>query len=1242
MLGRLFSAAASSLQQSEPSSPSTRSRTSPESVQEEAHTHSLLYPDPSLLHQPQSYAFPLPNPSFAQTSAAVDGYDCYGELDLQNPQDIRVLVAQDSTASQPDKTVLLDSKSPKGGISRTSKENSRGHGAKTHTPRTSLSSIVRPTSSESDVLSSTASNQPGMSMPRNAAPPCIGGIDGGSVFQRSQRRAQSVTAETYQGRFATQQRNELRTILDCMFGSAPLSYKGPSIKLHVMPMEPKTPSRLTNPSPLTMDESGSSERAEGRRRSQLAQSFTPGNFSSDTGSSDQLNPGDPTCTSNRRSILVTRMFSVNLPELNNGVQENVGGSPSPPVAQSHTKSYPFPRMAGENGNHGPSDGKKSVLKQMKTPMFAVALVFSLPVASPKHIASQSGPSSYPGSRMASSFQSIAEFPSSLDDEVRASAIFNASGFDGLSSLTPTGDIDDGMDIIVQHWEAISRILASLQTLAHGEILKALSSVYVAIPRTLVQAPPATQLQASRKPLKMNQQTIQLKADALSQSKLLRQGVDRIGQRAILELRIPRVVTGQGRWGIWRDEARWLSKWATGKEQNFFFFNILTAFLGTHTEWLGVLAPKPYRKRYRQVQKALANEEHPLSSRTVIVSGDKMAARRFIFLLSAFLPAGNTSFESISPRRPATATSVGEYSQSPPLGHFHKKESLRRSINRRAKQNRIHPQGHLRTTSFPTHHVEESMQEEGLHKNRESRHSRRSSGSSSKAASANMTIPLGSPVPRKSSTATTATVTPATTMPHFVAPHIRDRRDMSSEHRRGSSSSLASMNLITSLQRNDSNNLSNHGSESNPNSRWGSLLSGFWSRGDSSTDASEPFNGAEDALGARPEYTTHAENRSSGKLDQMVSEAESFREVVSGLDTKRPDTHVNKIPSEGKLSEALGNRTSISATRTTVAQAIPVGTSRQDSPLKVSVDERDGVVDVDVGMGSLMSSSFGSPVSSTGSHGLASFVTQDNSRYKSGFQASSCPFTNVGCETEVSVAGWLKRFHPDFALQAVSPYQELETDVKEAMRSEPTPATFHHYNNQHTTSGNWVDICSALLADADKFTIKRLRLRRRVRRGAQNFASSDTPASEPPPDENPYISQPLTPHLDLGTTSMEEEQFIIEPIFNMDHALVEAIERVLATAGNNTRPPSSASTRPSSCRRGRAIERELGAPDQSTKEISNGQLARGECKTTVLSALECIIRTVFAEDSVDRNVRAKESTLREGIRKWLEDLEDYPI
>ena len=79
-----------------------------------------------------------------------------------------------------------------------------------------------------------------------------------------------------------------------------------------------------------------------------------------------------------------------------------------------------------------------------------------------------------------------------------------------------------------------------------------------------------------------------------------------------------------------------------------------------------------------------------------------------------------------------------------------------------------------------------------------------------------------------------------------------------------------------------------------------------------------------------------------------------------------------------------------------------------------------------------------------------------------------------------IAGYLGKFHPDFALQAIRPYAELVNEIKCAMRAEPSPMIQPSENLRVFSQETWIDVCSTVVMDAEAMTVKKLTLRRRVR------------------------------------------------------------------------------------------------------------------------------------------------------------------
>ncbi|KAI9780263.1 MAG: hypothetical protein M1839_006823 [Geoglossum umbratile] len=1211
MLGRLLSTAASSFNPAvHGAHTSARPANSLESVQEDIHTRHLLFPDASLLHQPHGHLYPLSGGASSPTVASASGFDCYGDLDLESPRDIRVLIAQDATGSQ-GKALLYDSNPAQ-------PASPKPHNA--------------------------------FAAPEHPQPLSSAGI-ASAGFLRARRRGTLPTsnpADIYQSQHTSfiKPEDEIKVLTDCMFGAAPLSYKGSSTKVHIIPTVGKSQSKSPNTSPTIGDGQGSFGRAEGRRRSHLAQSYTPSNPPPGTRVANI--PNTSVKANERKTVLITRLFSIAVqptPTL-----ENRDHILTPGNSVGSTHSFPFPRMTGAAA---PAPSKLS--KAPRTAMYAIGLILQLPspAQSTSGIASRSGYQHH-NRRMSNSSNGHEIFSSSFESDNRIGSMFSDPSFGFEASLPISGDGDDRMEIIAQHWDVITRALSALQSITQEQIVESLRQAELAAPTY------ATNVSRTRR-------SLELWPNALIDDEIIKRAIEVARLRVVRGLRIPRVVTGQGRWGVWREEARWVGRWAGGKEQNFFFFNLLTAFLGNHTQWLDALGPPWYRRRHQLQQRACSNEDLAIPSRTVIVASDKMAARRLIFLLSAFLPAMSSSGDSLSPYRPVTSSSRG-YSQSPPMPSFMRKESLRRTINKRVNVSRsnTYAEGQMKFSTS----LHGSPPEDSATVVNNGPHSRRPSDTSSTRSK---NLPILNNAAATSAT-TTTTVTPATTVPHFST-HQTDpfASGTAAEPRPGSSGSLASLNLMHTLKRNNSTNYSGHSTDSGTGSLWGSLISGFWSnRRYSSTEASV-ITGAEEGLGIsgvqRSKFSSPVVS-SSNKLEEMVAESRGSkgRELChSDLDEETPNrTRVPSLDQNTDSGQIVG---------TPPSQAIPAPGRTLESPLKLSVDENDGVIDVDIQLPGFLNASLGSPMSSPSTAGFMSVASLEGGASSFG-QTSACPFSSLEQESPVNVAGWLKKYHADFALQAVSPHVGLEEDIKLSMKAEPTPSlTTLTPSVEGGPIDKWVDVSTVLIADTRNFSITRLRLKRRVKLAAARPSSTSPPANEtglPARSQygNPYSQSQLNAGVEILDGHLEEK-LVEESIMDLDGTLVDAVEKIIAqshygsghqqpqhsSAALGSAPDSNTSSR-SSSRRGRRITRaDSGMADPSMPTL---EIPRGECKNMVLGALEQVVLSVASDAGAGRDEQQQqeqamrgsfgnifrkkvevESTLREGVRKWLRDVEEAP-
>jgi hypothetical protein len=817
----------------------------------------------------------------------------------------------------------------------------------------------------------------------------------------------------------------------------------------------------------------------------------------------------------------------------------------------------------------------------------------------------------------------------------------------MPSSSLSSDVDDRVDVVGQHWDVIMRALTSLQHVVQERVLAHFKSPDAMSPPVLHQH----RQQPSRSSLRdlpshFVRKPLRLQPNALSMDKDIRAAAELTGNRVVTGMRIPRVMTGQGKWGVWREEARWLGRWAGRKEQNFFFFNLLTAFLGNHTEWLNILGPRWHRRRHREQQKASAGENLTIQNRTVIVSPDKMAARRLIFLLAAFLPPNTPAVsESSSFMRPSTSASFRAYSQSPPSNMPpSRKHSLRRQINRRprGKQSitnmRLQPPTPSDCHQPPADLVDERSESSAYDVRNVPKplgHSRRSSAHSIRTSLVIPSLSDGS-ASSKNSVTTTSTATPQSTVPiaHFTLPRTRSFGP-TPDHRPASSESLASANLINTLQRSGTGQTSIASNGSSNNSRWSGFMN-FWSgRRSSSTSQSDYLQTTDDGIGYR------GQERPTSQLEQMVQELSMDGIFGEG------DQHERRgedIPAAANSSPETYPINGTSGVPASAARPIPERPRTFDTQMKLSVNEKDGVIDVDIPL-----PDFDSPLQSPlfGAYGSVS------SQLDSSFGESSI-LSLPYCEPEqpVNAAGWLSQFHPDFAVQAIKPYKDLDRDIERAMSAEPTPLC--SVTTPSLESGpvdRWVDVCSALVADTSSFSIRRIRLRRLVRLipTLPHQPSAMTPGiSGLPPGRsqygNPYTAGSTAP---VMTEVHLSEKFDYESIMDFDATLIDGLDRALAQSGDVTRANSARSSR-SSSRRGR---HETHTESNATPHV---EVPQTDCKSVIFDALETVVKDVTAarngkldpkkdgasqrSDGAICSKTATDSSLKEGIRRWLVEVE----
>jgi hypothetical protein len=395
------------------------------------------------------------------------------------------------------------------------------------------------------------------------------------------------------------------------------------------------------------------------------------------------------------------------------------------------------------------------------------------------------------------------------------------------------------------------------------------------------------------------------------------------------------------------------------------------------------------------------------------------------------------------------------------------------------------------------------------------------------------------------------------------------------------------------------------------------LKSLWS-GTTRRESSTEYTDNDEGLGING--PRHSE-RLYGKLQQMVEEAEAERARDC---QQRPES--GAASPEAMLITPEVRSPSMEQTKS------PRPSRPVDIPLKMIVNQQDGVIDVELPFPDWNTPLHSPPLpgyhsaSSVGSHGrgssLISYGARDNDR-------------------PMNVAGMLSTLHPDFELQAVPPYTDLLDHIKAAMRAEPLPVTHRTFSDNQAVQ-EWIDVCTSLVTDTSSSTIKRIRLRRLVK---------FVPPPPPPPIQPgrpayliPKKSKQDTPNPYLVTeTSTEPTQVLLEEKFeeskvtDIDSDLIFAIERVLSQSGTSSIAPSVSSSR-SSSRRGRK---------SASDPLDTEDIPRNECKRLVVGALEQIATVVASEREMSKKYGGNRlrslddrynSTLREGIRKWFDEVE----
>lgn len=1164
-----------------------------DSVQEDLHTRNLLFPDSQALSQNRNdQIFPLSTTPDASGSSNVRAFDYSEEFEL-DVKDVRVIIMQDALG--PTNASLLFDSHPG--------------------PDLVSASDRSPACQDSKSAMAAAGND---SLTRTARPLVIQGETSqprqGAFDRRTSNHGRSQSySETDSQKAAREYREELAAFSSCIFGNSELmAYKGTSTKVHVVPSEFQA-----------NESAASSIYGDGRHSMGLSQSYSSQPMSPHSRKGHNSG-GSHSRVNKKRKVLITRLFPVSLAI--DGADS--GTQPSAHYPRLDTTGFPFPSSSEESAAQP---------RQRRTPMYAVVLVVQIPPATFKNSSVLSTKSLF--RRESGSYNDQDLFSSSFNSTKTG---WNMSGFGAYADTEDAIVKEDKIDMLTEHWDVIMRTLNHLQSLVATTIHTMLKHADVTSPDTFpcpmrphAKSTSQVSLMPDRrggelpraKPLKGSTKLVYLWSNCLADDVGIGSEVSTARSRIITGLSAARVITGQGRWGIWRDEAIWTSKWAASSNRTAFFQSLLTGFLATHTDWIQALCGPLYSKRAALARQNRNEEDSSLPARTIIISDDKMAARRLVFLLSAFLPANQHACIADA-HRASTPASAGGYSASPPMFSMPALPSLplrREDVLRHQMKYQNVSQQEYHTRSFSQSariwagppQLGQGDVEGHVH------HQRRASDF---VSAHSMSLPMHGKVlvSRKSSAATTSTIMPESIAPHFSSVELHD----SQRPRHGSTGSAAADDLKRSLRRGDRSIQGVDASQSLGSGRkWGGLIVGLWgSRRGELIDSIACSQGS-----AELRSPTKSSFGRTNRRSELIRESQEGS-VYGNMAANRRGTDARDVHNPRfSFASFEGRRSFAQADRT------PDPASAFVSPIKTTINPEDGVIDVEVPLPDYLTR-FDTAIGSPSSSGYSSAPG-----FPSGFEGFEQTRFAIEGDLPQNTAGWLDGFHPDFVLQALPPQDNLMDKVKAAMRAEPTPAPTDPQVD--VVAERWVNVSSVVIADTRSKAVTRIVYRRRVR----SNAVPDRPVS------NIYATFKSSA---LPMETRLEEDWLEETIRSGDETLSDAVNRVVCTTGDKKKA-NKASFAESSQSPGQVHEssaghstahdalseaRGLAKPDFSAAPNA----PRSQCKTVILSALEDMFREVVESrdggpTDPKKNKRQEGlghggSILRDAVRDWVAALD----
>ena len=1176
------------------------------------HTSSLLFPTNECLQTPDGQGYPSygsgrPSPG--------DFYKPHDDSSLGRASDFRVLIAQDDTGPQP-KCVLYDSKSlvspPTSPVATRAEPASPGITSRYgQTPRSQNDRVVPPISDAQSRPSAAAAARAGATSRHNRG----ASLSSLPIFPEPRvERSTSPFQRARSGNFATSFASEsdlqsvkrsARTheaeqdmLMECMFGTVSLKGSENSTKFHVLPGDVRdTMVRpLSSSGPSINDSRASSSHKAAPSADQYNRPTTvpavPKGYPRSTGAP---------------SVLVTRVFNLNAPmalDLNNS---------------STTSTIDF-----EKSSEDPK-----LLKSRKPATFAVAIVVTMPREEFREEILRSPMAdsdfSWPGSTCLDALPSL-DSSSSSGMKPNWTTVENyGSGSASLPARPDTFHVCTRH--VMQHWDVVMRTLERLQRNLEAWITTCRSSSDPKIAEIDLSQMP-TGLSSDRQLLLIQRakatnhgKSFSLQRGGLEDCVFVQTASKLAMTRLAKAFSARNVAVGQNRWHAWRDEARWVTRWASGAEGSCFLSAILAAFLANHLAWMQMVKPTLKQVRRLLGVKKQTTYSSQRSHRTVVISQDKMAARRIVFLLAAFLPRP----EGCGTSRRSTPILSHRASPHASRGHLSRMNSLSSGATDGSKGSAA-LFGQSGDSKFGLAGSKKSSLSRAIQNSRKLSVCPVPSGSS-EPASSGLTSPkiLGHGQ-------STVDVSDSVPVVHFSAGNLETLQSSFQVETKttGVVHLDASANLSSNLQLPLSH--SRVASNSPRMQNWNVF-------------PSSPQDPTASSSSRRLSDTQH---------ETLNSVDGGSREIRSSADEDTPSQMVEDLQSpnivkpSGRDSqgdfEVQGSRPLPikPSARNQNAAMDPVSGQGQEfagsggSPFKLSINDLDGMIDVNIPLtlGNSSCESSGAPFGSPGS--LGSFC----STHRSPFQATGNPAELVG--------GYLSSFHQDLALQAVKPYEGLEMDIREAMCSEPTPHIPVARAKSIVDAGEvWIDGSTTVIPDLGSRRVKRLRVRHLMK-------LSSPRADVTPPDDR--ISILTSPDVEVPPTRGSAPQIVARQVkqelvededLQPDKPLFEAMEQLQDQSWPSSRATSRGTSRSNSMRAS-------GTKTEGSATMPILGTAGDACKSLLLEALEQVVRDGASEvkhsmsgsaaqchehttcDVGDRGVTTGRDSpiLRSAVEEWL--------